>query len=48
VRLSNFLLWQCAYAEMMFVDTLWPDFTPTHLAEALEDFERRERRYGGR
>jgi undecaprenyl diphosphate synthase len=48
VRLSNFLLWQCAYAEMAFVDTLWPDFTPTHLAEALEDFERRERRYGGR
>ncbi|WP_120717597.1 polyprenyl diphosphate synthase [Tsuneonella amylolytica] len=48
VRLSNFLLWQCAYAEMMFVDTLWPDFTPAHLAEALEQFAGRERRYGGR
>ena len=48
VRLSNFLLWQCAYAEMIFVDTLWPDFTPEHLREALEEFARRERRYGGR
>ncbi len=48
IRLSNFLLWQSAYAEMLFVDTLWPDFTPEHLAEALEDFARRERRYGGR
>ncbi len=48
VRLSNFLLWQAAYAEMLFVDTLWPDFTPEHLAQALEDFATRERRYGGR
>lgn len=48
VRLSNFLLWQAAYAEMLFVDTLWPDFTPEHLGEALGDFARRERRYGGR
>jgi undecaprenyl diphosphate synthase len=48
VRLSNFLLWQAAYAEMLFVDTLWPDFTPDHLAQALEDFASRERRYGGR
>ena len=48
VRLSNFLLWQSAYAEMMFVDTLWPDFTPDHLASALEEFAKRERRYGGR
>ncbi|ANY21060.1 Isoprenyl transferase [Tsuneonella dongtanensis] len=48
VRLSNFLLWQCAYAEMMFVDTLWPDFTPAHLQQALADFAQRERRYGGR
>lgn len=48
VRLSNFLLWQCAYAEMLFVDTLWPDFTPAHLREALENFANRERRYGGR
>lgn len=48
IRLSNFLLWQAAYAEMLFVDTLWPDFTPEHLAEALEAFAARERRYGGR
>ncbi|MEL7727975.1 polyprenyl diphosphate synthase [Citromicrobium bathyomarinum] len=48
VRLSNFLLWQMAYAEMIFVETLWPDFTPQHLSEALEEFARRERRYGGR
>ena len=48
VRLSNFLLWQCAYAEMHFVDTLWPDFKPEDLAEALENFYSRERRYGGR
>ncbi|MFV0643005.1 MAG: polyprenyl diphosphate synthase [Sphingomonadaceae bacterium] len=48
VRLSNFLLWQCAYAEMLFVDTLWPDFTPAHLQAALDDFAARERRYGGR
>ena len=48
VRLSNFLLWQAAYAEMLFVDTLWPDFTPDHLARALEDFASRERRFGGR
>ncbi|WP_234027292.1 polyprenyl diphosphate synthase [Erythrobacter sp. KY5] len=48
IRLSNFLLWQAAYAEMLFVDTLWPDFKPEHLAQALDDFARRERRYGGR
>ncbi|MHA7818827.1 MAG: polyprenyl diphosphate synthase [Erythrobacter sp.] len=48
IRLSNFLLWQAAYSEMLFIDTLWPDFTPEHLAEALDDFARRERRYGGR
>ncbi len=48
IRLSNFLLWQAAYAEMLFVDTLWPDFTPEHLTQALDDFVRRERRYGGR
>ncbi len=47
VRLSNFLLWQAAYAEMLFVDTLWPDFSPDHLAKALADFARRERRFGG-
>ena len=48
VRLSNFLLWQCAYAEMWFTDVLWPDFTPAHLQQALDDFANRERRYGGR
>jgi undecaprenyl diphosphate synthase len=48
VRLSNFLLWQAAYAEMWFTDILWPDFTPEHLQEALAAFAGRERRYGGR
>ena len=48
VRLSNFLLWQAAYAEMLFTDVLWPDFTVDHLREALDDFANRERRYGGR
>ena len=48
VRLSNFLLWQAAYAELWFTDVLWPDFTPEHLAEAMADFAGRERRYGGR
>jgi undecaprenyl diphosphate synthase len=48
VRLSNFLLWQCAYAEMWFTDVLWPDFTLGHLQDALDAFGQRERRYGGR
>ena len=48
VRLSNFLLWQAAYAEMVFTDVLWPDFTPAHLQAALAEFAGRERRYGGR
>ncbi|MBA4353363.1 MAG: di-trans,poly-cis-decaprenylcistransferase [Novosphingobium sp.] len=48
IRLSNFLLWQAAYAEMWFTDVLWPDFTPAHLAEALAQFTSRERRFGGR
>jgi undecaprenyl diphosphate synthase len=47
-RLSNFMLWQAAYAELWFTDTLWPDFTKAELAQALTDFEARERRYGGR
>ena len=47
-RLSNFLLWQAAYAEMMFLDVLWPDFTPDHLKAALDDYAQRERRFGGR
>ncbi len=48
VRLSNFLLWQAAYAEMMFLDVLWPDFTPEHLQAALDEYAGRERRFGGR
>jgi undecaprenyl diphosphate synthase len=48
VRLSNFLLWQAAYAEMLFVDTLWPDFGMADLQAALDEFARRDRRYGGR
>ena len=47
-RLSNFLLWQAAYAELLFVDTLWPDFDRASLEEAIVSFGRRERRYGGR
>ena len=46
-RLSNFLLWQCAYAEFYFTDVLWPDFTPAELDKAIEVFRRRDRRYGG-
>jgi undecaprenyl diphosphate synthase len=46
-RISNFLLWQCAYAELVFVDTLWPDFGKEHLEQAIAEYRRRERRYGG-
>jgi undecaprenyl diphosphate synthase len=46
-RLSNFLLWQSAYAELLFVDTLWPDFDADALRAAIADFAARERRYGG-
>ena len=46
-RLSNFLLWQAAYAELLFVDTLWPDFDADALAAAVAAFGRRQRRYGG-
>ncbi|TCP37193.1 isoprenyl transferase [Sphingomonas sp. BK235] len=46
-RLSNFLLWQAAYAELLFVDTLWPDFDAAALAAALDSFGKRQRRYGG-
>lgn len=45
-RISNFLLWQCAYAEMVFLDVLWPDFSKAHLEQAVRDFHGRERRYG--
>jgi undecaprenyl diphosphate synthase len=47
-RLSNYLLWQSAYSELVFTDTLWPDFTKADLADALEEFEVRERRFGAR
>jgi undecaprenyl diphosphate synthase len=46
-RLSDFLLWECAYAELAFLDVLWPDFTTTDLAGVIADFRRRERRFGG-
>lgn len=46
-RLSNFLLWQSAYTELVFTPTLWPDFSHHHLEEAIHEFQRRERRYGG-
>ena len=48
LRLSNFLLWQAAYAELMFTPTLWPDFGEEEFAQALEQFAERERRFGGR
>ncbi len=47
MRLSNFLLWQLAYAEIYVTPTLWPDFRGTHLLEGIEEFQKRERRYGG-
>ena len=48
VRLSNFLLWQAAYAELLFVDTLWPDFDEQAFADALDQFAGRQRRFGAR
>ena len=48
LRLSNFLLWQVAYAELVFVDTLWPDFGERDLRRALEEYTNRRRRFGGR
>jgi undecaprenyl diphosphate synthase len=47
MRVSNFLLWQIAYAEIWVTDTLWPDFRCRHLLEAILDYQKRERRYGG-
>jgi undecaprenyl diphosphate synthase len=47
-RLSNYLLWQSAYSELVFSDTLWPDFSKSDLAAALEEFASRERRFGAR
>ncbi|NLW78390.1 MAG: di-trans,poly-cis-decaprenylcistransferase [Ruminococcaceae bacterium] len=46
-RISNFMLWQSAYSEFIFVDTLWPDFTPAHFDAAVAEYHRRDRRYGG-
>ena len=46
-RLSNFLLWESAYSELVFSDVLWPDFTPEDIDAAIAEFARRDRRYGG-
>ena len=46
-RISNFLLWELAYSELVFTDTLWPDFTREHFYEAVREFQRRDRRFGG-
>ena len=48
LRISNFLLWQLAYAELVFVDKLWPDFDARDLRSALADYASRRRRFGGR
>lgn len=48
VRISNYLLWQMAYTEMVFTDVLWPDFTPEIFMDIINEFGTRERRYGGR
>ena len=48
LRLSNFLLWQSAYSELVFPDVMWPDFTPEEYEKAIEDYQSRERRFGGR
>ena len=45
-RISNFLLWQSAYAELVFIDTLWPDFSSSDFKKSITEFQRRERRYG--
>lgn len=45
-RISNFMLWECAYSEFVFVDALWPDFSREHLGRAIAEFARRDRRYG--
>ena len=46
-RLSNYLIWQAAYAEDWFSDVLWPDFKPKHLEQALDEYNHRQRRFGG-
>lgn len=47
-RLSNFLLWQCAYSEFVYSDALWPDFTPEEFEKCIEEYQGRDRRFGGR
>ena len=47
-RISNFLLWQAAYSEFLFMDVLWPDFTVESFTNAIQEYYRRDRRYGGR
>ncbi len=47
LRTSNFMMWQAAYAELVFIETYWPDFRAEHLADAVREFQRRERRFGG-
>ena len=47
MRVSNFLLWQIAYAELYVTETLWPDFTRTELLRAILDYQKRDRRFGG-
>ncbi|OHD69638.1 MAG: di-trans,poly-cis-decaprenylcistransferase [Spirochaetes bacterium RBG_16_49_21] len=46
-RISNFLIWQIAYAELLFMDVLWPDFSPRHFYKSIYDYQQRERRFGG-
>ena len=46
-RISNYLLWQAAYSEFIFTDTLWPDFRTEHLLDCIEEYRERDRRYGG-
>ena len=48
MRISNYLIWQCAYSEFVFTDVLWPDFTPLELEKAIAEYQNRERRFGGR
>ena len=47
-RISNYLLWQIAYSEFVFADALWPDFTPEEMDKAIEKYQKRDRRFGGR
>lgn len=47
MRISNFMLWQCSYSEFFFTEKLWPDFTPGDFCEAINDYQKRQRRYGG-